>query len=121
MPCIIRSTMSSPLPSERPVTATDLLHAGLESPPFVLMLEGSDGKETPLSCEELIRVIPGKRLVCRGAWGGKDVFVKLYLGSSKHWQSELRGLQALHAAAIAAPRVVHAGTADHGTVHVILL
>lgn len=113
--------MSSPLPSERPVTATDLLHAGLESSPFVLMLEGSDGKETPLSCEELIRVIPGKRLVCRGEWGGKGVFVKLYLGNNKHWQAELQGLKALHAAAIAAPLVVHAGTADHGAIDVILL
>ena len=113
--------MSTPRPAETPATATGLLQAGLDSPPFAVELEGLDGGVSQLHCERVIRAVPGRRLVCRGEWGGEAVFAKLYLGNRKHWQSELRGLDALQAAGIAAPRVVHAGSADHGAVHVIML
>lgn len=113
--------MSNPLPSERPAAAADLVHVGLESPPFVLQLDVPQGREPRLDCRRVIRAVPGKRLVCRGEWGNATVYVKLYLGTDKHWQFELRGLAALHGAGIEAPAVIHSGTADHGAVHVILL
>jgi tRNA A-37 threonylcarbamoyl transferase component Bud32 len=43
------------------------------------------------------------------------------MGSDKYWQDECRGLQALHECGIAAPALLHAGTADHGALHVIVL
>jgi tRNA A-37 threonylcarbamoyl transferase component Bud32 len=60
-------------------------------------------------------------MVCRGRWQGEEVFCKLYLGSNRDWHAELRGLHALQASGIAAPRVLFSGTADQGAIHVILL
>jgi tRNA A-37 threonylcarbamoyl transferase component Bud32 len=89
--------------------------------PFVLALDGQTGPAALLDCHEVVRAIPGRRLVCRGAWQGKDVFIKLYLDGGKHWQVECRGLQALADKGIAAPAVLHTGTADCGALYVIVL
>ena len=113
--------MSIPRPSEKAATAADLLHIGHESQPFMLSLDGPGGKDARLDCLDVIRVIPGRRMVCRGEWRDQEVFVKLYLDSDRYWQSELQGLNALQAANIPAPRMLHAGTADQGAIHVILL
>jgi tRNA A-37 threonylcarbamoyl transferase component Bud32 len=119
--CIILSTMSCPQPSEAPVSAADLIQLGRHPGPFLLALDGQTGSAARLGCDEVVRAIPGKRLVCRGGWQGQPVFAKVYIGSDKYWQAECRGLQALHAQGIAAPAVLHAGTADHGKLHVIVL
>ena len=74
-----------------------------------------------LECREVVRAIPGKRLVCRGEWQGDDVFIKLYIGAEKLFRRELQGLKALHTGGIAAPAVRYSGTADEGAIHVILL
>ena len=89
--------------------------------PFLLALDGQTGAAAQLACNEVVRAIPAKRLVCRGVWQGQAVFIKVYMGADKYWQAECRGLQALHAQGIAAPAVLHAGTADHGKLHVIVL
>ena len=113
--------MSLPPPSEQAVTAAELLRIGHESRPFVLALDGQDDSHALLNCREVIRIIPGRRMVCRGEWQGQAVFAKLYLGSNRHWRQELQGLSALHTAGIPAPRIVHSGTADLGAIHIILL
>jgi tRNA A-37 threonylcarbamoyl transferase component Bud32 len=89
--------------------------------PFVLALDGGAGMAAHVSCDEVVRAIPGKRLVCRGEWQGQAVYTKVYIGPDKYWQEECRGLRALHENGIAAPAVLHAGTADHGALHVIVL
>jgi len=89
--------------------------------PFLLALDGQTGAAAQLACDEVVRAIPAKRLVCRGGWQGQAVFIKVYMGSDKYWQAECRGLQVLHGQGIAAPAVLHAGTADHGRLHVIVL
>lgn len=113
--------MSTPRLSEKPATAADLVHVGHESRPFSLVPEGAEGSDAVLRCRDIIRVLPGRRMVCRGEWHGQEVFVKLYLGGNRHWRLELQGLTALHAAGIPAPRIVHSGTADRGAIHFILL
>jgi tRNA A-37 threonylcarbamoyl transferase component Bud32 len=113
--------MSIPLLTEKTATAADLVHVGHESRPFMLALDGVNGSDALLHCREIIRVLPGRRLVCRGEWRGQEAFIKLYLGRNRHWRSELDGLAALQAAGIPAPRIVHGGTADAGAIHVILL
>jgi len=113
--------MSLPPPSEQTATAAELSRIGHESRPFVLALDGQDGSHAPLDCREVIRIIPGRRMVCRGEWQGQAVFAKLYLDSNRHWQRELQGLAALHSAGIPAPRIVHSGTAELGAIHLILL
>ncbi len=79
------------------------------------------GAAAQVSCDEVVRAIPGKRLVCRGAWQGRAVYTKVYMGPDKDWHAERRGLQALHEQGIAAPALLHAGTADDGALHVIIL
>ena len=92
-------------------------HAG----PFMLALDGQTGTASQLRCDAVVRAIPAKRLVCRGDWQGQTVYIKVYLGADKHWQAECRGLRALHENGIAAPAVLHTGTADHGRLHIIVL
>ena len=89
--------------------------------PFMLALDDQQGAAAQVSCDEVVRAIPGKRLVCRGTWQGQPVYIKVYLGPDKYWQAECRGLRALHENGIAAPALLHAGTADHGALHVIVL
>ena len=68
-----------------------------------------------------MRAIPGKRLVCQGEWQGRAVYTKVYMGPDKYWRAECRGLQALEARGLAAPALLHAGAADRGALHVIVL
>ena len=113
--------MNSPPLTDTPVSAAALVQMGRQPGPFVLALDGQTDPAALLDCHEVVRAIPGRRLVCRGAWRGRDVFIKLYLDGGKHWQVECRGLQALADKGIAAPAVLHAGTADCGALHVIVL
>ena len=107
--------------TDTPVSAAALVQMGRQPGPFVLALDGQTDPAALLDCYEVVRAIPGRRLVCRGAWRGRDVFIKLYLDGGKHWQVECRGLQALADKGIAAPAVLHTGTADCGALHVIVL
>jgi tRNA A-37 threonylcarbamoyl transferase component Bud32 len=113
--------MNSPMSIDRPVSTAELVQMGRKPGPFVIALDGQTGRAVPVSCHEVVRGIPGRRLVCRGQWQGQDVFVKLYFGTEKCWRDECQGLMALNNKGIAAPTVLHAGTADHGKLHVILL
>jgi hypothetical protein len=88
---------------------------------FVLELDNQVGTVARVSCEKVVRAIPAKRLVCRGEWQGRAVYTKVYMGPDKYWQAECRGLQALGENGIAAPALLHAGTADKGALHVIVL
>jgi len=114
--CIILSITNCRLPADMTVTAAALARMERDPEPFTLSLDGQE-----LKCSQVVRAIPGRRLVCRGEWQGDDVFIKLYLGTDKLFSSELQGLHALHAAGIAAPRIRYSGTADAGAIHVILL
>jgi len=113
--------MNSPLPTENPISATALSRLGRTPAPFLLALDGQSGAQALLHCRETVRAIPQRRLVCRGEWQGRDVYIKLYFDGEKYWQAECRGLQALAVNHIAAPIVLHAGTADRGALHVIVL
>ena len=57
--------MNSPRPSERPVTAAALVQMGRQPGPFVLALDDQTGDAVYISCDAVVRAIPGKRLVCR--------------------------------------------------------
>jgi tRNA A-37 threonylcarbamoyl transferase component Bud32 len=113
--------MNSPPLPDTPVSAAALLQMGRRPGPFVLALDGQQGAAAVLDCQHVVRAIPGRRLVCRGRWQGKDVFIKLYLDGEKYWQAECHGLQALADKGIAAPAVLHIGTAAGGALHVIVL
>ena len=103
------------------VTAAELARMERDPEPFTLLLDGQEPAAALLKCSQVVRAIPGRRLVCRGEWQDEDVFIKLYLGTEKLFEKELQGLNTLHAAGIAAPLIRYSGTADAGAIHVILL
>jgi tRNA A-37 threonylcarbamoyl transferase component Bud32 len=81
-----------------------------------------DGRQ--LCCSATVRLLPGKRKVCRGTLDGEPVFAKLYLDAGKgkkHWQREVDGIRAFQERGILSPRLLYTGTAGEGDWPVILL
>lgn len=83
--------------------------------PFTITLpDESAGKgRQRLVCQELLRLIPGKRMVCAALWGGREVVVKLFLDPHKaerHFKRELAGVRALIAAGIKTPSQLFSGS-----------
>ena len=71
--------------------------------------------------QQLLRILPGKRVVGQGIWNGCPVLVKLFIaeGSRRHWNRERRGLDALRTAKIVTPEVLLAAELPGGG-HVFL-
>lgn len=66
---------------------------------------------TVVECEEVVRVVPGKRIVFRGVWQTQAVYAKLFIGrQARHYaERDLRGVKALLDAGIATPALLHQG------------
>lgn len=79
-------------------------------------------ESSPLQCSEVVRQIPGRRMVCRALWEGVPVYAKIFLGreSAHYAERDKRGMQALAAAEIPAPRLLHDGPDAHGSVSVLV-
>jgi tRNA A-37 threonylcarbamoyl transferase component Bud32 len=95
------------------------------APEWEEILRGSsldNGKE--IVGLEVVRSLPGKRLVFLGEYAGAKVFVKLFLDPSRgqrHWQRELDGLEAFRRGKIPTADVIYSGqTAQHGWPVIIL-
>lgn len=75
-----------------------------------------------LSCEQIVRRIPGRRLVCRGSWAGRAVYAKLFIGSDaqRYAVRDAHGALALHAAALATPELLHEGAIDEAAGRVLI-
>ncbi len=87
------------------LNAEGLRQAGRVPPtPFQVDL-GGDGT---LVVQNLLRVLPGKRVVGRGEWNGRSVLAKLFIaaGSARHWAKEKAGIEALHSAGVATPELL---------------
>ncbi len=78
--------------------------------------------EEPLLCEEVIRVIPGKRLVFFGRWNDRSVVGKIFFGphAEQHLQQERQGAQALLAAKIPTPALLHNDTTTDKSIKVLI-
>ena len=72
---------------------------------------------TKLVCEEIVRVVPGKRVVLRGSWQGQPVYAKLFLGkqAQRYAGRDQRGVEALQAAGIATPALLSTTTISNET------
>ncbi len=92
--------------------------------PFFISLPALQGDDvTTLVCQRLLRLIPGKRMVCAALWGSKRVVVKFFLDSRKagrHWRRELNGVKALKAAGIATPELFFADCLLAGSLPIII-
>ena len=84
-------------------TILDIRQTGTHA--FVLRL--TDGSE--FVCEQVVRVLPGRRLVCRGVWKGRAVFAKLFMGPSAaaYARRDREGSQSLEAAGVLTPALLY--------------
>src|SRR5579872_671392 len=91
------------------------------------LLKASFGFSTPFSlnlahhdqllfCEEVVRIIPKKRLVVFGRWNNQPIVAKLFFSrqAKQHLERELKGVNALIHAKIPSPALLHSdSTSDH--------
>ncbi len=81
-------------------------------------LQLSDTEETTVICEQPLRNLPGKRLVCRATWNNRAVLVKLFLhpkSSRRHWLREKNGTKLLADNNLSTPTMLFAGTLNDST------
>ncbi len=78
---------------------------------------------SPVVCEHVLRVLPGKRLVVMGTWEDKPVVAKIFYEpgrAKKHYKKELSGNEDLVHHRIPTPTVLAHGTAFKKRAYVIL-
>lgn len=89
--------------------------------PLVLPLADPEGSQ--LLCEQVLRVVPGRRWVCRAQWQGQAVLAKVFVADERlatRLQREHDGTVALQAADIPTPAVLAQGLSRCSRVGVIL-
>jgi tRNA A-37 threonylcarbamoyl transferase component Bud32 len=76
---------------------------------LALSLSLSDGSN--LVCDEVVRVIPKKRLVCKGVWQKKAVYAKLFIDAraAHYFARDLAGVSDLLSAKIFTPVLLFQG------------
>ena len=79
--------------------------------------------KSPLYCDKVIRIIPGKRIVCFGKWDNKPVVAKLFFEwskSKKHLHRDVNGIETLVAANIPTPKLLYQGTDTSKRIHILI-
>lgn len=93
------------MPAETRTLTPDLqlLSSGGDEP-FSLLLD--DG--TTLTCERIVRRVPGRRLVCSGQWHGSPVFAKIFIGKghAKYCDRDHHGVNTLLKGGILTPGIL---------------
>ena len=85
--------------------------------PFELSVTLQDGTWASVSCNKLVRAIPGKRLVFQARWQSQDVFAKVFLdpvSASRDSKREQQGSEALSKAGIDTPTLLYSGALSDG-------
>lgn len=88
--------------------------------PFKLNLGEHD---FPVFCDEIVRVIPGKRLVAFGTWNDQAVVLKLFYERGKakrHIKRELEGVETLLGSGVPTPKILFQGETLKKRVHVLM-
>lgn len=88
--------------------------------PFQIKLDESD---EPLVCEEVVRIVPGKRLVVFATWKNQLVVAKLFYDpakAAKHCEREMKGIEALVASNIPTPALLFQGTLEKNRIYVLI-
>ena len=86
-------------------TEPDLQRHSLETlPAFDLVLDNGE----QLQALEVVRRVPGKRIVCRGHWAGQEIYAKLFIGkqAARYAARDARGVRWLVAQQIATPALL---------------
>lgn len=74
-------------------------------------------------CEKIVRRVPGRRIVCQGAWGQRAVYAKIFIGenAAKYLARDVQGVNSLLQAGIATPAILFAGLSRDGKTYIMLL
>ncbi len=95
------------------MTLQDLQNAKYQvASPFQLMISGQ-----VIHCEQLLRIVPGKRMVFLGTYLNKKAIIKLFLHPSRakiHWSREISGADLLSKHHILTPELTESGLSDEG-------
>jgi tRNA A-37 threonylcarbamoyl transferase component Bud32 len=93
-----------------PTTDAATLRSAGRAPTLPAELALDDGRWLVIAAS--LRVLPGKRLTGVGSIDGQMVLAKLFFaqpGARRHWERELRGLEALRREDIPSPRLLASG------------
>lgn len=115
-----KTKMQKPL-QPQPITRAELKKADLTTHvPFLLELSEND---EPIICEQIVRVIPGKRMVIFGTWHDKNIVIKLFFArgkSQKNLADEIYGIEALTASRIPTPTTIFQGQARDKQIYLLI-
>lgn len=80
----------------------------------------ADGSQ--LEVRDVVRTVPGKRLVCRGVWNSQNVYAKIFIGESaeRYARRDARGVTWLSQAGITTPPLLCMSELDNGQAKVLL-
>ncbi len=73
-------------------------------------------------CDELLRIVPAKRLVFMGRSAAKKVIIKLFVHAKKakkHWQRERAGAELLNQHGIKSPTIIAQGHTEDGIYYLL--
>lgn len=89
--------------------------------PFELEIPGDGGPDS-IHCSQIFRVLPGRRIVARGAWRDQEVVLKLFVGASseKYFNRESNGAERLASANLPTPKVLAKGAFNNQQAHFII-
>lgn len=109
------------LTSALELSSKELREIGRTVPlPFQLRL--IDSKDL-LFCEQVLRIIPQRRMVAFGTWGNKKIVAKLFFDPQKakqHIERDLKGIQELMNANIPTPKLYYQGSSDNNNIQVLI-
>ncbi|HEX2549146.1 MAG TPA: hypothetical protein VHM20_04900, partial [Gammaproteobacteria bacterium] len=113
MESIANKTMQS-------ITLKDLYRKERTTETCVWSLKESD---TPLYCDEVIRLLPGKRMVAFGSFGSKKVVIKFFYergSAKKDAKRDADGILALMESNVPTPKLLYQGQEDKKRIYIIL-
>jgi len=104
----------------KPIELTALRKADINfSVPFEIKMD--DNPHT-LHCLEILRIVPGKRVVAFANWNGKTVVAKLFYGTKQytHCEREVTGISVLIKEGIPTPALLARETAMGGNIQILI-
>jgi tRNA A-37 threonylcarbamoyl transferase component Bud32 len=82
-----------------------------------------DGTAAVLYCQEIVRIMPGKRLVAFGSWDDKSVVAKLFYAPRKalrHQTRDAQGIKGLLASGVLTPPIYFQGHSKDKRIQVLI-
>ncbi len=83
--------------------------------PFAITLDTGE----VLVCTSILRLLPRKRIVCKASFQSRPVIAKIFVNpnrAARQVKREVNGLNAIYAADITAPKIIHKAPLSNGAV-----